>query len=86
MFRTLATPPGHDLFTLALCNDLHIGEEVSGRVAGDWPPSFRQDPRRHGRCGECWTTGESFPQYALGTIADRNHTVLRDLSGLTPLS
>lgn len=44
VFRTLTTPPGHYLFTLALCNDLHIGEEVSGLVAGDWPPSFRQNP------------------------------------------
>jgi len=27
-----------------------------------------------------------YPHYMLGTIADRNHTVIRDLSGLTPLS
>jgi 3',5'-cyclic-AMP phosphodiesterase len=27
-----------------------------------------------------------YPHYMLGTIADRNHTVTRDLSGLTPLS
>lgn len=26
-----------------------------------------------------------YPAYTLGTIADRNHTVIRDLSGLTPL-
>jgi len=26
-----------------------------------------------------------YPHYMLGTIADRNHTVVRDLSGLTPL-
>ena len=25
-----------------------------------------------------------YPAYTLGTIADRNHTVIRDLSGLTP--
>jgi hypothetical protein len=27
-----------------------------------------------------------YPHYMLGTIADRNHTVTRDLSGLTPIS
>jgi hypothetical protein len=27
-----------------------------------------------------------YPHYMLGTIADRNHTVTRDLSGLTKLS
>ena len=27
-----------------------------------------------------------YPHYMLGTIADRNHTVVRDLSGLRPLS
>ena len=27
-----------------------------------------------------------YPHYMLGTIADRNHTVIRDLSGLSPLS
>jgi 3',5'-cyclic-AMP phosphodiesterase len=27
-----------------------------------------------------------YPHYMLGTIADRNHTVIRDLSGLRPLS
>ena len=37
--------------------------------------------------GQC-TRGEYYslyPHYMLGTIADRNHTVVRDLSGLTPL-
>jgi hypothetical protein len=43
-FQTLATPPGRYLFTLALCNDLHIGEGVSGIIVGNWPPSFQQDP------------------------------------------
>jgi hypothetical protein len=27
-----------------------------------------------------------YPHYMLGTIADRNHTVVRDLSGLRPPS
>jgi hypothetical protein len=27
-----------------------------------------------------------YPHYMLGTTADRNHTVTRDLSGLTKLS
>ncbi|MGH3416886.1 MAG: metallophosphoesterase, partial [Actinocrinis sp.] len=43
-FQTLATPPGTHLFTLALCNDLHIGEGTSGIIFNGWPPSFQQDP------------------------------------------
>jgi hypothetical protein len=35
---TLVPPPGDLLLTVALSNDLHIGEEVSGLVAGDFPP------------------------------------------------
>jgi len=41
---TLATPPGRYLFTLALATDTHIGETVSGIIAGNWPRAFRQDP------------------------------------------
>jgi 3',5'-cyclic AMP phosphodiesterase CpdA len=44
VFTTLTPPPGRYLFTVALCNDLHMGEERSGIIAGDWPPSFQQDP------------------------------------------
>jgi Icc protein len=43
-FTTLATPPGTHLFTLALSNDLHIGETASGIIAAGWPPFFQQDP------------------------------------------
>lgn len=41
---TLVPPPGRLLFTLALCNDVHIGETVSGLAAGDFPPGFSQSP------------------------------------------
>ncbi len=44
VFTTLTPPPGRYLFTLALCNDLHMGEGTSGIIAGNWPPSFQQDP------------------------------------------
>jgi Icc protein len=44
LFRTLTTPPGRYLFTLALCNDLHIGEGTSGIIFNGWPPSYQQDP------------------------------------------
>jgi hypothetical protein len=30
--------------TLALSNDLHIGEGTSGIVENGWPPTFSQDP------------------------------------------
>jgi hypothetical protein len=43
-FTTLTTPPGSYLFTLALSNDLHMGEGDSGIIEDNWPPSFQQDP------------------------------------------
>jgi 3',5'-cyclic-AMP phosphodiesterase len=43
-FQALTTPPGSYLFTLALSNDLHVGEGTSGIIANGWPPSFQQDP------------------------------------------
>jgi 3',5'-cyclic-AMP phosphodiesterase len=44
IFTTLATPPGSYLFTLALSNDLHMGEGESGIIENGWPPYFEQDP------------------------------------------
>lgn len=41
---TLVPPPGPLLFTVALCNDLHLGETVSGLAADDFPPGFTQAP------------------------------------------
>ncbi len=41
---TLVPPPGRLLFTLALSNDLHAGETVSGLVTSDFPPGFSQAP------------------------------------------
>ncbi|NKY29424.1 phosphohydrolase [Nocardia gamkensis] len=43
-FATLVPPPGRRLRTLALANDVHFGEQVSGLIAGDLPPGFRQGP------------------------------------------
>ncbi|MEV0712634.1 metallophosphoesterase family protein [Nocardia aurea] len=43
-FTTLVPPPGRLLRTLALANDVHYGETVSGLVVGDFPPGFRQAP------------------------------------------
>jgi predicted phosphodiesterase len=40
----LTTPPGRYLGTIALAGDAHIGESVSGVIAGNWPPPCRQDP------------------------------------------
>jgi 3',5'-cyclic-AMP phosphodiesterase len=44
IFSTLVTPPGQYLFTLALSNDLHMGEGESGIIENNWPPAFEQDP------------------------------------------
>ncbi|MCM6777852.1 metallophosphoesterase [Nocardia sp. CDC159] len=43
-FTTLTPPPGRLLRTLALCNDVHFGEEVSGLIAAGLPPGVRQEP------------------------------------------
>ncbi len=43
-FTTLVPPPGRLLRTLALANDVHFGETVSGLVAGGLPPGFRALP------------------------------------------
>ncbi|MGH3421430.1 MAG: hypothetical protein ACRDOD_17800, partial [Streptosporangiaceae bacterium] len=43
-FTTPSTPPGRYLFTLALSNDLHMGEGESGIIENGWPPAFEQDP------------------------------------------
>ncbi|WP_280474537.1 metallophosphoesterase [Nocardia asiatica] len=43
-FTTLVPPPGRRLRTLALANDVHYGEQISGLIAGDLPPGFRQAP------------------------------------------
>ncbi|WP_232110672.1 metallophosphoesterase family protein [Nocardia wallacei] len=43
-FTTLVPPPGRPLRTLALCNDVHFGEEVSGLIAAGLPPGVRQEP------------------------------------------
>jgi 3',5'-cyclic-AMP phosphodiesterase len=44
VFTTLTTPPGSYLFTLALSNDLHMGEAESGIIENNWPPFFEQNP------------------------------------------
>ncbi len=43
-FTTLAPPPGRLLRTLALSNDLHMGEQIAGLIANDWPPGVEQEP------------------------------------------
>ncbi|WP_107654429.1 metallophosphoesterase [Nocardia suismassiliense] len=42
-FTTLVPPPGRPLQTLALANDVHYGEEVSGLLVANVPPGVRQD-------------------------------------------
>lgn len=41
---TLVPPRGRRLFTLALANDLHLGETVSGLATSTFPPGFEQAP------------------------------------------
>lgn len=40
---TLVPPPGRLLHTVAVANDIHIGEEVHGLIAGDFPPGVAQE-------------------------------------------
>ena len=44
LFTTLQPPPGRHLFTIALINDLHLGETTSGLITGSFPPAYQQDP------------------------------------------
>lgn len=44
VITTLMPPPGRYLRTVALANDVHHGEEVSGLIAGGLPPGFEQEP------------------------------------------
>jgi hypothetical protein len=41
---TLVPPRGRHLFSVALANDLHIGETVSGLATSSFPPGFEQSP------------------------------------------
>ncbi|WP_024802470.1 metallophosphoesterase [Nocardia sp. BMG51109] len=43
-FTTLVPPPGRPLRTVALSNDVHFGEEISGLVAAGLPPGIAQEP------------------------------------------
>ncbi len=43
-FTTLTPPPGRPLRTVALANDVHYGEQVSGIIVDNLPPGFRQEP------------------------------------------
>ncbi|HEY0539494.1 MAG TPA: metallophosphoesterase family protein [Actinoallomurus sp.] len=45
-FRTPQPPPGRFLFSVALCNDLHLGETVAGLVGGLPIPGISQIPGR----------------------------------------
>lgn len=42
--RTLTPPPGEWIRTIAIANDIHIGEETSGLIVGDFPPGASQEP------------------------------------------
>ena len=42
--HTLARPPGAEVARVAVMNDLHYGERVSGILFGDFPPGFPADP------------------------------------------
>ncbi|MGY4101267.1 metallophosphoesterase [Nocardia sp. R16R-3T] len=43
-FTTLTPPPGRPLRTVALANDVHYGEQVSGLIVDNLPAGFRQEP------------------------------------------
>lgn len=43
-FTTPVPPPGRLLRTIALANDVHFGEEISGLITAGLPPGLRQEP------------------------------------------
>ncbi|MFE7717795.1 metallophosphoesterase [Nocardia rhizosphaerihabitans] len=43
-FTTLVPPPGRLLHTIALANDVHYGETVSGILIAGFPPGYQSDP------------------------------------------
>ncbi|MRH88926.1 phosphohydrolase [Nocardia sp. SYP-A9097] len=43
-FTTAVPPPGRLLRTIALANDVHYGEEISGLITAGLPPGVRQEP------------------------------------------
>lgn len=55
-FATLTPPPGRLLHTIALANDVHYGETVSGIVVAGFPPGYRSDP--------------PYPQFMLDALLD----------------
>lgn len=44
VFTTPQPPPGRYLFSIALCNDLHLGEQTAGLVSNGLPPGVEQLP------------------------------------------
>ncbi|MFE1596991.1 metallophosphoesterase [Nocardia sp. NPDC058705] len=55
-FTTLPPPPGRLLHTIALANDVHYGETVSGIVIAGFPPGYHSDP--------------PYPQFMLDALLD----------------
>ncbi|MEV0298239.1 metallophosphoesterase [Nocardia sp. NPDC050710] len=70
-FTTLVPPPGRRLRTLALANDVHYGETVSGLVLGEFPPGFRQLPEL-----------PPYPEVMLAALLDDLRTPDRDAERL----
>lgn len=44
VFTTPQPPPGTYLFSIALCNDLHLGETTAGILSNGFPPGVQQLP------------------------------------------
>lgn len=57
VFTTATLPPGRLLRTIALANDVHYGEHVSGIVIGGWPTGLRSDT-------------EHYPEFMLDALLD----------------
>ncbi len=73
---------------VAACKEYPGGYSLVRVHTGGYSVSFHKARTELARRWSQRTRGEYFdiyPHYTLGTIADRNHTVVRDLSGLTTL-
>ena len=87
--RTRANgPEGAEFLEVAAVKEYPGGYSLVRLYTGGYVVSFYKIRGDLARQWSQRTRAEYFgilPHYALGTIADRNHTVRRDLSGLTPV-
>lgn len=81
--------PGTEFLEISAVKEYPGGYSLLRLHTGGYMVSFHTTRASLARQWSQRTRGEYFgifPHYALGTIRDRNHTVIRDLSGLEPVT